>query len=654
MPRPLVFGNGSLLIAYDDAYVMRELCWPQVGLYNHILGHACRVGVWASGEFDWLDETGWERSLRYEEGSLVGRTELKHPGLKLSILITEAVHPTRPWHVRRFAFTDLSGQARELRLFFNSDFRLNESDVGDTAFYNPYADAMIHYKRETALLLGGRVHESGLYEYTTAHRGFSNFHGSSEDARDGSLGWNPMTYGCTDSTYSLRLDLPANDDAEAYAWIVAANSIDAAVEEQKALMECGFENVFEAAREHGQTFLEQSENSLDGLPDDIRAFVQRSLLILRTQVDNRGGILAANDSDIMSGGNKVNYSNVWPRDGAFVASVLDTAGYPELAERYFAFSEKLIGPERPYFLQKYWADGSVGPGWHAWVQDGKPEVGHQQDETALTIATLASFLEKHGSPETTAKAWESFIKPAADHMLDFRDGNGLPKPSWDLWEERRGIHIYTLATVISALHSAARLAEQAGDQLREDAYSDAATTMRDALTERMWDASRGCFYRRLIVKEDGSYEPDGIIDASSMQVLLLGALPKDDPTVGTNLQTCERTLWVPTTVGGIARYQDDYYHRVTHDVPGNPWIICTMWLAQSHIALSKSAEDLVAAERLLRWAMEKAAPSGVLAEQLHPLNGEPMSVSPLTWSHAEVVKTAVELAEKLRGFAKRA
>ena len=32
-----------------------------------------------------------------------------------------------------------------------------------------------------------------------------------------------------------------------------------------------------------------------------------------------------------------------------------------------------------------------------------------------------------------------------------------------------------------------------------------------------------------------------------------------------------------------------------------------------------------------------ALPSGVMAEQVHPLSGEPLSVSPLTWSHATFV-----------------
>jgi GH15 family glucan-1,4-alpha-glucosidase len=37
----------------------------------------------------------------------------------------------------------------------------------------------------------------------------------------------------------------------------------------------------------------------------------------------------------------------------------------------------------------------------------------------------------------------------------------------------------------------------------------------------------------------------------------------------------------------------------------------------------------------LQWVQSHALPSGVLAEQINPYTHEPLSVSPLTWSHAE-------------------
>jgi hypothetical protein len=40
-------------------------------------------------------------------------------------------------------------------------------------------------------------------------------------------------------------------------------------------------------------------------------------------------------------------------------------------------------------------------------------------------------------------------------------------------------------------------------------------------------------------------------------------------------------------------------------------------------------------------------PSGVLAEQLNPITGEPLSVSPLTWSHATYIATVHRLMRRM-------
>ena len=49
---------------------------------------------------------------------------------------------------------------------------------------------------------------------------------------------------------------------------------------------------------------------------------------------------------------------------------------------------------------------------------------------------------------------------------------------------------------------------------------------------------------------------------------------------------------------------------------------------------------------LLEWTVKRADKSGVLAEQFHPYTGEPISVSPLTWSHATVVIAVMEYLRK--------
>jgi glucoamylase len=110
-------------------------------------------------------------------------------------------------------------------------------------------------------------------------------------------------------------------------------------------------------------------------------------------------------------------------------------------------------------------------------------------------------------------------------------------------------------------------------------------------------------------------------------------------------------LSVKTGVGGYARYERDYYHQIERDnieqVPGNPWAICSLWRAQYVIAKARNVEELEEARGLLEWCVYRAEESGVMAEQFHPHTGDPISVSPLTWSHATYVIVVLEYLNKL-------
>ncbi|GAH66611.1 unnamed protein product, partial [marine sediment metagenome] len=64
------------------------------------------------------------------------------------------------------------------------------------------------------------------------------------------------------------------------------------------------------------------------------------------------------------------------------------------------------------------------------------------------------------------------------------------------------------------------------------------------------------------------------------------------------------------------------------------------------IAKAQSVDDLKLTLDILTWAQLCTLPSGVLAEQVHPYTHAPLSVSPLTWSHAGVVIAIHEYIDK--------
>jgi GH15 family glucan-1,4-alpha-glucosidase len=129
---------------------------------------------------------------------------------------------------------------------------------------------------------------------------------------------------------------------------------------------------------------------------------------------------------------------------------------------------------------------------------------------------------------------------------------------------------------------------------------------------------------------------DATLDASLFGVWYFGAFEAADPLVANTMQAVAQGLWANTEVGGLARYTGDGYLRIVENnaiAPGNPWFICTLWLAEYYLARGQKHQ----ARELLEWTVARALPSGVLAEQVNPLTGAPVSVSPLTWSHATFV-----------------
>jgi GH15 family glucan-1,4-alpha-glucosidase len=141
-------------------------------------------------------------------------------------------------------------------------------------------------------------------------------------------------------------------------------------------------------------------------------------------------------------------------------------------------------------------------------------------------------------------------------------------------------------------------------------------------------------------------------DSANFALFALGALAADDPKVEQDMLATRQALWVKTGIGGIARYQRDYFHQVEREriseVPGNPWVICTLWHAQWLIARATTVDDLRNALPYMDWAIERADLAGVMAEQYHPYTGEPLGVSPLTWSHATFVIVVMEYLKKHR------
>jgi GH15 family glucan-1,4-alpha-glucosidase len=225
-------------------------------------------------------------------------------------------------------------------------------------------------------------------------------------------------------------------------------------------------------------------------------------------------------------------------------------------------------------------------------------------------------------------------------------------PSYDLWEERYGILGWTIGATWGGLYAGAKFAEAFGENERAEKYYLAAEEIKAATDKYLWLEEENRFARMINSLPSGKWEIDSVIDASLVGLWQYGMYDPLDPKILATMEAIKNRLWVKTNVGGIARYEDDKYHQVSQaveEVPGNPWFITTLWYAEWLAKTAKTTEDFEKSLELIEWVVDHALPSGVLAEQVNPYNNEPLSVSPLTWSHAAFVSTVqTYLKERMR------
>ncbi len=166
--------------------------------------------------------------------------------------------------------------------------------------------------------------------------------------------------------------------------------------------------------------------------------------------------------------------------------------------------------------------------------------------------------------------------------------------------------------------------------------------MKENMLSKLYDPKAKRF-KKAIYFDNSS---DLTVDSSLSFAFTQGAFEANSEEVKNSMNAIMDKLWIKSEIGGLARYENDNYHRISQETPGNPWIICTLWLARWHIATATSIEELNKGLTLLKWTAKHALASGELAEQINPYTGEAISVAPLAWSHAEFVIAVCEYNEK--------
>ncbi|MCI4323925.1 MAG: glycoside hydrolase family 15 protein [Thermoplasmata archaeon] len=606
-------GNGRILLTLNEAGEWIDLYAPYPGQYQHL--REMRLGVYdiELQKFRWLRAPGDGLHFESDHRAAAYAPQSTWRDDRVQIRVQDHVHPNHDLIIRRIGLTAPAGRA--FRVFQYHSLNIGESPYQETAYIDPESGSVIHYKRRQYFEFFGapKFDVAGCGEHT-----LKGLRGTYVDAEDGRLEGRKISHGSVDSAVQWNLTGAGDSEQVVRLFIALGENTEETGRLRESALSGG--NVGRMEREaeaFWKTWL--ARHPMRATPDlspQSRAIYRTSVLVLRHVAATNGSIIASPDRrSLILGGDTYNYC--WWRDGGYVAKAMDEAGLYEYAERFLNFALSCQSSNGS-FRHRHFPDGAFGSSWH-------PPPFLQIDQTGTVLAAVWHHFKRRMDLDVLLEFWP-MVKSAADFLLSFRDPeSALPKRSYDLWEERDGVHFYSTAVVSHALERAARI----GLELGKDAerWRVAADAMRESALERFYDPKLDRFVRSLDPRDER-------LDSSMLLAFKLGLISESDPRTRTLVDAIEQRLWSPR-VGGLARYEGDEYYG--HE---NPWIVSTLWLAEARLLLG----DRERCRELLEWVVTNATPSGLLAEQIDSTTKEPRSATPLTWSHS----TFVDVMHKFR------
>lgn len=638
MGRAAVLSNGQIFVGLDENGLVHDFYYPYVGLDNLANARSSqhKIGVWVNGDFRWTEDGSWQIDVSMENDALICNVRMHSNELGITLELQNFVDIEYNAFFRHIKVINELDSQRDIRVFMHQVFQISRAGRADTAMYVPDDHYILDYKGRCCLAIGGKLGKSASFDqYAVGNYAIEGKAGTFKDAEDGELSGNLVEHGGVDSVIRFRSITEGHESFKFDYWIIAADSQTDAQEIHGYFKSHPMTKRLDGARTSWRNWLEPAQEKLAQMPVAERELAQKSLLIIKAHCDDRGSVLASGDSSIFNFGRDY-YCYCWPRDAAYALWPLIRLGLYDEAKRFFEFARDTMHRDG-YLSHKYQPDRAIGSTWHPLLHGRNKELAIQEDETAIVIFMIGEFYRRSEDKAFLESFYNSFIVPCANFMSHYVDDTGLPHASYDLWEQKFLTSTYTASTVIAGLETAAQLAQVVDRTENSLRWEEAARKMRENFS--VFFHPKGYYRKGFLQQDNGELVFDDTLDISSFYgPYMFARLGVEDPQVQSTLQHVEQRLLDSSPIGGVVRFEYDDYFLAKRKYKGNPWVVCSLWLAQYY----KADGQIDKAAKLMHWAFQRTQPSDVLSEQFDPENGNAIGVTPLVWSHAEFVNTALD------------
>jgi GH15 family glucan-1,4-alpha-glucosidase len=369
-----------------------------------------------------------------------------------------------------------------------------------------------------------------------------------------------------------------------------------------------------------------------------RSSVMRSLVTLKALTYRpTGGIVAAPTTSLPEhpgGARNWDYRFCWLRDATLTLLALMDAGYYEEAQAWRDWLLRAVAGDPADLQIMYGLAGERHlmewevpwlPGYEQSrpVRVGNAAYGQLQIDVFGEVLDALHHARRHGL--TGADGWS--LQTALVEYLE----TVWEQPDRGIWEVRGADQHFTHSKVMAwvALDRAIKTAEQFALEGPLDRWRALREQVHREVCLRGYNESMNSF-----VQAYGSTQ----LDASLLQIPLVGFLPPDDPRVHGTVAAIEQRLIAD---GLVYRYDSE----LTDDglPPGEgAFLACSFWLADNFALLGRDDD----ARRLFEKLLALRNDVGLLAEEYDPRVRRMTGNFPQAFSHVALVDTALNLSAR--------
>jgi GH15 family glucan-1,4-alpha-glucosidase len=368
--------------------------------------------------------------------------------------------------------------------------------------------------------------------------------------------------------------------------------------------------------------------------------VKRSLITLKALTyAPTGGIVAALTTSLperLGGVRNWDYRYCWLRDATATLLALMHVGFYDEARAWGDWVLRAVAGSPSQMQIMYgvggerWLPEHTLP-WLPGYENSAPvrigNAAHEQLQLDVYGEIADAVFQAHKAGMEPPLHAQSVLLTILEHLATV-----WQQPDEGIWEVRGGrqhfVHSKVMAWVV--FDRAAKQLQEQGLGLEAQRWRKIAEEIHAEICERGFDRDLNSF-----VQAYGSKR----LDASLLQLALVGFLPATDPRIKGTLEAIEERLLSRREF--VLRYERDNTSDGLPEGEG-AFLACSFWLVDNYILCGRHAEALELFERLVSHCNDV----GLLAEEFDPATGRMLGNFPQAFSHIGLINSALNLTRR--------